>query len=316
MLKKILAVLSILMSSMALLGGSVPVSALEAGDIVMSLNPSERELELEPGKTYESSVGVSNIGRLPFDVHASVSPYYVNEEDYTPDFEADTAYTHLNTWITLEKDTYHLEPGQSVKVNFTVKVPEGIAGGGQYAAIMLLSDSGVEEDAAVKVQGQLAAIIYGHVDGADVVKDGELVAHSLPGFMFSHDFSASETVKNNGNVDFRVKQTMTVTDFFSNREVVNADSINDQGQMMGYNTSTVLPGTQRTVKLTWTNAPKLGLFNVKQEISFLDQNYSYTQTVFICPIWLAILIVLAIVGLIVWIVLKVRKRKQKQPEAL
>ncbi len=288
--------------------------ALEAGDVVMSLNPSERDLELEPGETYESNVGVSNVGRLPFDVHASVSPYYVSGDNYEPDFASESSYTKLHNWIKLEKDTYHLEPGETVKVNFTVTVPEGVAGGGQYAAIMLLSDSGVEEEAAVKVQGQLAAIIYGHVNGGEMVKSGELVAHSLPGFMFNDKFAVSQTVKNTGNVDFRVKQTMTVTDFFSNREVVNADSVSSDGQMIGYNISSVLPGTSRTGILTWTDAPKLGLFNVKQTIAFLDQEYEYSQLVFICPIWLIVLVIALIIALIVWIIFKIKNRGRRSAD--
>lgn len=292
-----------------------PVSALEPGDVVMSLNPSERDLELTPGQTVESSVGVSNIGRLPFDVKASVSPYYVSGDDYEPDFESQSSYTKLYNWITLEKEVYHLEPGESVKVNFTVKVPEGVAGGGQYAAIMLLSDSGIEEEAAVKVQGQLAAIIYGHVNGGEMVKSGELVSHSLPSFMFNDKFAVSQTVKNTGNVDFRVKQTMTVTDFFSNREVVNAESVSNDGQMMGYNVSTVLPGTSRTGILTWSNAPKLGLFHVKQEIAFLDQEYTFTQLVFLCPIWLIVIVIALIIALIVWIIFKIKNKKShRSPE--
>lgn len=310
MFKKSCAILAIILGA-GFLWTPTPVSALEPGDIVMSLNPSEVELELAPGKTVEASVGVSNIGRLPFDVHASVSPYSVNaEDDYAPDFSSNTSYTQLHNWITLKKETYHIEPGESIVVDFTIKVPQNVASGGQYAAIMLLSDSGIEEEGAVKVQGQLAAIVYGHVDGGEVIKSGELVSHLLPSFMFNDSITVSQTVKNTGNVDFRVKQTMTITDFFSNREVVTADSVSSEGQMIGYNLATVLPDTSRTGVLTWADAPKLGLFNVTQEISFLDQTYTFSQLVLICPIWLVALIIVAIIALIVRIVYRVKSHKQ------
>lgn len=289
--------------------------ALNPGDIVMSLNPSEVELELAPGKTFESSVGVSNVGRLPFDVRASVSPYYVNPDDYTPNFSADASYTKLHNWVTVEKDTYHLEPGETATVNFTVKVPDNVAGGGQYAAIMLLSDSGIEEEGAVKVQGQLAAIIYGHVNGGETIKSGELISHLLPSFMFNDSISVSQTVTNSGNVDFRVKQTMTITDFFTNQDVVTPDSVSSDGQMIGYNVATVLPDTSRTGVLTWTDAPKLGLFNVTQEISFLDQAFTFSQIVLICPIWLVALALVAVLALIIRVIYVVKSRRQSPRRA-
>lgn len=310
MYKKFCAVLMAAMCSMAGLAGlAMPVSALEPGDVVMSLNPSERDLELEPGKTYTSSVKVTNIGRLAFDVKASVSSYYVSDDNYTPDFNSESSYAKLHNWIKLEKDLYHLEPAASAEVKFTVTVPEDAISGGQYAAIMLLSDGGEKDDSAVQVHGQLAAIIYGHIDGGEIVQQGELVNHELPGFVFDRKLSITQTVKNSGNVDFRVRQTLTVRDFFSNREVVNADSIDENGQMIGYNLASVLPGTSRTGILTWSNPPLLGLFNVTQEISFLDQEYEYTSLVLICPIWLLVIVIALIIALIVWIVFKVRSKK-------
>lgn len=293
---------------------SPSVSALEPGDIVMSLNPSERELELNPGETIKSSVGISNVGRLPFDVRASVSPYYVSGDDYKPDFENETAYTKLYNWITLEQNSYHLEPGEAAQVHFTVNVPDGVVGGGQYAAIMLLSDSGIEEEGAVKVQGQLAAIIYGHVNGGEMISDGVLVDHTLPAFMFNDKISVSQVVRNNGNVDFHVKQTMTITNFITNQPVVTINSVDNNGQMIGYNIATVLPGTSRAGILTWSDAPKLGLFMVKQTISFLDKDYEFSQLVLICPIWLVILVIALLIILVMRIIFKIKKYRHSRPQ--
>lgn len=280
----------------------------------MTLSPSERELELEAGKTYESSVRISNTGRLPFDVKASVSPYYVSGDDYSPDFDTTSSYAKLANWVKLEKEEYHLEPGESEIVNFTVDVPKDVVSGGQYAAIMLLSDSGIEDDSAVKVQSQLAAIIYGHIDGADVHAEGKLLEHSLPGFMFDPNISATQTVENTGNIDFRVRHTMTVTDFFTNQDVVTADSFSSDGQMIGHNTAVVLPNTTRTGILAWNEAPRLGLFKVTQEISFLNQEYEFSQLVFICPIWLIAIVVVAVIGIIFWLIYRTKTRKNAKAQ--
>lgn len=293
---------------------SAPASALEPGDVVMSLTPANQDLELYPGQQYQGSLKVTNVGRLPFDVKASVSPYYAGNDDYTPDFEAENAYTKLPNWITLEHYKFHLDPGDSTTLRFMVDVPEDIAAGGQYAAIMLLSDAGENAgNDAVKVSAQLAAILYGHVNGGELRTKGELTEHSFPSFVMDGNFSVSQTVKNDGNVDFKVTQKLTVKDFFSNQDVITPSSVSSDGQPLGYADATVLPGTSRTGILTWENAPTLGLYHVTQEISFLDEVYTFSSLVFFCPVWLVVVVSAALIAIIFWIIFSiVRKRKQSR----
>lgn len=314
MYKKVVLFLSSLILSCLFL--VAPVSALEPGDVVMSLKPSEQDVELSPGSSYRGSITVSNVGRLPFDVHASVVPYYVSDDSYNPDFITESSYTKLHTWIQLDQDTYHLEPEGSVNIGFTINVPEDVAGGGQYAAIMLASDADDGSDSAMKVTSQLAALIYGHINGGQMRAEGELIGHTLPNFLFNSDFNISQTVKNSGNVDFKVTQKLTIVNFFSNREVIGPDSIGDDGQYLGYNVSTVLPGTSRTGILSWKDTPMLGLFRVTQEISFLDQEYTYSKLVLICPIWLIIIILAVLIALIVMLIIKIKKKLQPKAEVL
>ena len=80
--------------------------------------------------------------------------------------------------------------------------------------------------------------------------------------------------------------------------------------MIGYNLATVLPDTSRTGVLTWSDAPKLGIFKVTQEISFLDQSFTFSQVVLICPIWLIALVIVLIIALIVRIIYRVKSHKQ------
>lgn len=289
-----------------------PAQALEPGDVVMSINPSNQEIELRPGATYEGKVKVSNVGRLPFKVKASVRPFYVKNDAYEPDFASESAYTKIYNWIKLEETEFSIEPNSSHELKFKVEVPKDVASGGQYAVIMLLSDGGEEESAGVNVAAQLAAILYGHVNGGDMRTEGELVEHSLPGLFSSSNFSISQTVKNTGNVDFRVEQTLTVTEFFSNRELVNKNSVSKDGQLIGSSTAVVLPGTSRTGILTWPDAPKLGLFRVTQTIRFLDQDLSFSKLVFLCPLWLLVIVIALLVVLIVWIVRRILKKKQQK----
>ncbi len=306
---------ALLVCIMAIAQFSLPTCALEPGDIVMSLTPSEQDIELTPGQTYSGSVVITNVGRLPYSVKASVSPYYVAGDDYTPDFENESAYTKLHNWVELDQTEYQLEPGDKANVDFTITVPKDVASGGQYAAIMLLSNNKGSGE-GVNVQAQLAAILYGHVSGGELRREGELVNHSLPNFMFNSDFVISQTVKNTGNIDFRVTQKMTVTNFFTNKEIINENTVSSDGDLVGSNTATVLPGTSRTGILRWDNAPKLGVFRVTQDISFLDQSYSFSQVVLICPIWLFVALIALFIVAIIWIILHFVKKSHSSPQVL
>lgn len=299
----------------SLVFGAIPAQALQAGDVVMSLSPPSQDLELTTGQTTKGSITVTNSGRIAFDVRPTVVPYRVANNDYLPDFSTDTSYTRLHNWIKLAKDSYHINPGEKVEIDFTVTVPEDVAAGGQYAAILLQGDYDSDEQAAIKVNAQLAAVLYGHINGANIRAEGELVGHSLPSFMFNRAFAVSQTVNNPGNIDFKVTQKLTITNVLTNQEVINPSSVSPDGQALGYNVSTVLPKTTRTGILTWEDAPRLGLFRITQEISFLDQNYTFSGLVFICPIWLVIIVVAAIIALIIWGIYRFKQARHSRKPA-
>lgn len=315
MLKKILKFISIFSFVVTLSSAGhaiLPASALEAGDIVVQIKPAEQTFDLVPGQSYLGSIMVENTGRLPFNFTVSAKPYQVKNEDYDPDFSTVTDYTKLQNWITFNQNEYHIEPGQSLEVIFEINVPEDVPGGGQYAAIIIETRDSVDPEAHVRIISQLAAILYGHVQGEEHV-GGVIVAHSLPRFLLGSPFSASVTVKDDGNTDFRVTHTLTVRDFFTNREVFSPEAVIEDGSRPGYASVFVLPGTSRRNILTWSGAPQLGVFKAVQTVSYLDKTETYEQLVIICPIWLAGLVVFFVVLMIIWIVMRIRKRRHNRP---
>ncbi len=316
MLKKTAKILAILFFAMTFsLGQISPASALEAGDIVIQIKPADQEIELSPGKVVYGQVTVQNVGRLPFTFTVSTKPYQVLNENYDPDFNTENSYTKLHNWITFPQESFQLEPGASQDVSFKITVPENVPGGGQYAAIIVETRDSMSSDAGVRIISQLASLIYAHVEGEEHV-GGVLMNHSLPNFLLSSPFTARATVKNDGNVDFRLTHTLKITDFFTNREVLSADSVDENGNFIAKATPMILPETQRSSAITWKGAPQLGVFKVTQTISFLDQTYTYDQVLVLCPIWLAGAVVFFIFLIILWVILRLRKRKRGRPQVI
>lgn len=317
MLKKIFKFLSIfLIYTLALTFQPLsPVSALEIGDIVVQVEPAEQQIDLTPGETFTGTLRVQNIGRLPFNFTLSARPYQILNDNYDPDFTTENDYTKLYNWLSFPQVDFHLEPDETTEVKFNATVPVDAPGGGQYAAIIVETRDSADPKSSVRTVTQVASLIYAHVDG-DIRLGGDLTKNSLPSFLLGQPFSISATVKNTGNLDFRYSHSITITDFFTGNEVFTPDSVNDEGIRVGWANPIVLPDTSRTNTLTWEGAPQLGVFRVKQTVDLLGDSFIDEGIVFLCPIWLVVGIIFLLLLMIVWLILRVRKRKHSRPQVM
>lgn len=293
------------------------VAALEAGDIRLELQPAEQEIELYPGLTYQGSITVRNAGRLPFSFTVSTRPYSLTGENYDPDYTTMTDYTKLANWFKFSQTSYQLAAGESVSVDFVIEMPsDDVPSGGQYAAIIVETRDGVDPDSAIRQVNQLAALVFARVDGGDIRESGSIIQHNLPSIILGGKISASETIKNTGNIDFKANHTVSVVDFFTGKEVFGVDSRDELGNSAGSTRKLIFPGTERSDTITWENTPQLGVFRVTQTVSFLDESQTYSQMVFVIPLWLVVLVGVFIGLLVLWIILRIFKRRRGRPQVI
>lgn len=290
-----------------------PVAA-KTGDIVVSLRPSEQDLELTPGKTYEESVVVYNIGGADFDFSVEAAPYQTKDNSYEPDFFSENSYTKLANWITFEQTDFSVKADTSAEVKFTIAVPDDAPGGGQYAAILIRLGDADSESEGVGIISQLAATIHGHVKGNAVRRDGKMISHDFPTIFLSNPVTVTSVFENTGNIDYRVTESWTIRDFFTNREYVGPESANDTGYVYGTLSAAILPGTERTLKLSWQDTPAIGVFRVEQTISYFDQIETFSHIVVVCPIWLVALVGAFIVFGLIWLIAHIISRRHDKPQ--
>lgn len=294
----------------------MPVAAASDDNIIMSLRPSEQEINLRPGQHFEGSVVVYNVGKVPFEFNASAAPYQVKDNDYNPDFSSTSESTAMANWISFPETKFSVKPNQSAEVKFVVDVPEDIPGGGQYAAIIIRTEDAVRQEAGIDVIGQIAALVYGHIAGDELRATGALQNYQFPSLMFGGEFKISSVIENTGNVDFKASETLTIKDFFTNRETMNPESINDAGYPVGTTSATVLPGTARTFKMSWKDAPQIGLFKVKHTISYLDEELVTEKVVLLCPLWLIVLVAIVLALMIIWLIMSLVGYRKEKPQVL
>lgn len=309
---------AVILAVACVLGFWTPVRAESDHDknIVMSLRPSEQELDLKPGQHFEGSVVVYNVGKIPFQFKASVAPYQVKNDDYEQDFVSSSESTAMANWIKLPQTEFAVKPNQSAEVEFTIDVPDDIPGGGQYAAIIIRSEKDQQHQSGVDVIGQLAALLYVHVDGAELRLGGEIKEYELPSLMFGNKFEIKSVVENTGNVDFRVTETLSIKDFFTNREAMSPESVNEAGYPIGTISAAVLPGTARDFTMSWKDAPELGFFKVRHTISYLDQEQITEKVVLVCPLWLIVFVGILLVLMVIWLITALVGYRKEKPQVL
>ncbi len=285
--------------------GTGAVYADEVPEYRIQMSPARDDIgELKPGESYSGVFHVQNTGKQAFDFTTGVSPYYVVDEYYNPDYGSNNQYTDIANWIKLSTTEGHVEPNDEAEVAYTITVPADVPAGGQYA--MLYAEISPKNDSATEGSGiavsrRVGMLLYSNVEGK-TRKTGSVIENKVPSFLFNPPVSATSIVENTGNTHATAKYVLQVYPLFGDEEIYT----NEEEPT----TVTVLPETRRFNEITWPNAPHLGIFRVKQTVTIFGETSTTEKTVFLCPIWFLFIVIAIIFCAIFWIVTRIRARRQ------
>lgn len=303
-IKSVLAAfVALLTLSISGIFSSTPVYAEdEQLPVHLLVSPASQNLgEIEPGKTYGGEFLVKNIGSKKISYNVYASPYYEEGEEGNQVYNVTNNYTYLSEWISFDVKEGTLEPGESRKVTYVLKVPANSAGGAQNAAIMVESNDSVSETDVISASSRIAMILLSQVAG-ETNACGKIIDKNIPSLLLNPPIIASGRVENCGNLDLNVKYVMSVYPLFSDEELYT----NEENPKV----LATLPETRRFTSLEWDGTPSFGLFKVKLEITYADNTETIEKIVLVCPLWLIILVLVFIGAVIFWLVSKNRGRKK------
>ena len=272
-------------------------------DLAITISPSIRRIELDPGVTHKNNMTLHNPTDKTIKVKMSVAPYSVEDITYAPVYSVKNAYTQIVNWITFNEDEYEIEPNNSIVVDYTISVPDDAPGGGQYA-VLFANVENPDSGENVQTYASAGMIIIAKVSGSTRTT-GEISDVTLPKFLLSPPISGSATFENTGNVDADAKLSLKIENYFSGELIY--DGTKDPQE------KTILPGTKRTLDVSWSNIPRLGVLKVTMTTEFLGEAKVVPRVVIICPIWFIAIIALIIVAIIVRIVSG--KKEQRRTRA-
>ncbi len=278
----------------------------------IGISPYKTNLELEPGKTYTGKFRVSNVGESAFEYEVSVAPYQVTDDNYTADFITMTNYTRIVDWVSFdEKDlTGRLEPHTaSDYITYTITVPTDIPTGSQFAVIKATALNDPSDTSGFSIQNKVSAgmILYANMKGVETRATAKIIDNKIPGFLSAGPLNATSLIENTGNIYGEAKYSLRVTSIFSDDPIYTTEDDDEEA-----NTSTILPETKRFRTQTWQDVPMVGIFKVKQTVKIFDEYSEKEVIVIVCPFWLIITVIVAIVALVVWL----RTRSKARTKAI
>lgn len=278
-------------------------------DNAFTVTPMSNAIELKPGDVYQGDILISNPqdSKSNFDFKVEVMPYGVIGNEYNADFTSSAKNTEIVNWIKVENSTGSIPPNDKVHINYSITVPTDAPGGGQYAALVISkNDNGlVSEGVGVQNIYSIASLIYAKIDG-EIIRDGEVLENSFPGFVTGFPTTTNIMVNNNGNSHEPANIYLEI------KNVLNGEIIYPKEGDSGGITEEIMPGTTRYLQKNIQDISPLGIYEVTQTVDYLDNTNVTSHIMVACPIWFMFLVFVTICSIISFIISRILKRKKSK----
>ncbi len=262
----------------------------------LTVSPAKLELDLKSSKVSSGSFKIINSEKKDIKVKIYSTPYSVVDENYKPDFEKNEFYTKLSDWIKIENPKLVIKSGETKKINFTVKTPNNIPNGSQYATIMTEVIQSNKNNSNINIKPRIGMIIYANTDGK-TIKKGVINKINVPFFQSKPDINIESSIKNTGNTEFNSNTQMLVKDLFGNTKLKQD------------NTYTVLPYSIRKIKFENKSKAPIGLFKIEVNNTFLGKKHTESHYALLMPIPVLIVFIITILSLLIALTLVIKNKK-------
>jgi hypothetical protein len=294
-----------------LVGAASPAFAVRT----LGLSSPSFDFNVAPGAGGTGDLFVINDGTEPLRVLVYFSNQKVDAKGQqtfqTPTRDSGDFLTSPASWcqVQLPKDTksignvpfLDLKPKEKVPVKFTFDVPQGVASGDHQVFLFfeMIDATSSSSGVATTVQGRLGTHIRIRVQGA-VNEALDVRPFTVRQFIIGDGLPWQFTVRNDGNIDEQVTSSISVLDT-SEAELARSDAV----------TGTVVYAKtllERSGNLSLKGAA-LGQFTVRLTTKYSDgsgaSNATKTvvkdRTIWVVPLWLAIVLVAVVGMLALWL---------------
>ena len=297
----------------------------------ISITPVSRVFQLSPDSEYEDILKVTNDGATPisFEVYAAPYSYVYSEENdsYSLGFSNENNYTQITRWISIldttgtysDRAVFKAEPNETVTVMYRIKTPGSLPAGGQYAVLFAHTLSSASGGSGIKTEASPGMVIYGRAEGETILSP-EIVSTSISRTItkdvatdgasssngksttFDH-INATAKIKNNGNVDFNARGVLRVEGMFGG---VYYETPENKAVI------SIIPDAELAISDEWEDTPSFGLYKAIWTVTAGEETKTEEMIIFIMPTSVIIFSIILLTIIIVWIIIGIRKRKERR----
>jgi hypothetical protein len=211
----------------------------------LSLSPVTEELVVDPGKTYDREVTLSNLSAIPLPIKGYARAFVATDEEGGVDTPDDTDPGAVQNWFKLDAPDFILQPNTTRKIKVSIQVPRNTPPGGHYATLFFESLVPREalSESSLYLSQRIGGLYFFVVSGR-LIREGRFEQFNTKPFWQNGPIEFDLAFRNSGNIHLKPVSEVVLTDMFG--RVVS--STTDEGQR-------VLPGGLRRWKMeipqTW-----------------------------------------------------------------
>lgn len=276
----------------------VSVGAQPAGQ-GLEISPPLIDLKADPGQTITTQVKVRNVTKDTLVVKAQYEDFVAGDEEGHAKVlldEKDKSPYSIKDWLNTPSSVT-LASGERKTVDISIVVPKDASPGGHYGIVRFTGAPPELEDSGVSLSASIGTLILVNVSG-NVTQSAKIVElftsqkGKKAGFFEYGPVSITTRLENTGNIHFKPKGTVQVTNMLGKNVYV--------GQFNSDNRN-VLPGSIRRFEQTLDKKLMFGRYKVRADVVYGTDNQiaSQTTTFWVIPYKLIAIILLAVILLVI-----------------
>lgn len=267
----------------------------------LEISPASNRIELGNGEVYTGEMSVKNSTDADMNVKMSVGSYSIEDSNYgSPNYDSPSKYSVIKDWIQLDKNEFVLSPDESTVVRYTINTPANPPAGMQFATIFASTTPSEElEGSGIVATSRIGMVVSALMKDGKTIEQANIQNEKIDGYQPTSPLKASFAIKNEGNVGVDASYSMTVKSAINGTEVYKSNT----------DSSSVYPESTRNFTVNWDQVG-IGFYNVELNITLNGKNHTVKKLVCTVPIWIIILIIIAILSLVAYAVINYRMRQE------
>lgn len=285
-------------------------SFAQTGDAGIRIRPATIEELMEPGTVETFSVGISNLSGVEQTYYISTRDIISATDEGVPIFAPrgiERTEFELRQWISLDTESFTLQPNQEQNLAVTITVPSSASPGTHFGGVFVSVEPPEMRDSGAAVGYEVANIIAIRVAG-QATERASIRQFSTDNYIYgSPNVEFNVKIENSGNTLIRPSGPLVIKNMFGSTA----------GELL-FNESQggVFPGNTREFTFEWAgDPPGFGRYEARVSPAFGEagarQTLSSTVTFWILPmgIILPAVGVLATLLLVTYIIARLYIRK-------